>query len=348
MNCNYLVNDSWYPAYPYPTDPDSTTLPNLYIALAAVLSVVFPLSFIGTVLNIVFICRKKTNFLARRIVYITVVTTLQLGALWFWNIPAFKRDDSWYQFCIYSATLYMSAATVSLWMMAILVCSIHFSLVSQLYGCSCCFSRRLPWSDRSCFRLEVFLVITLLIGLVFGVLTYNIITSFRLITDIDKATLYFFLLPLAIVAISAIGIIILIYIWCRTLRRKQITKRRAEAVLIRKEVLLLKLLLFFIGYFITSPWFPAVGQIIVATFISSFPFLFFGCYMYYSFRSRTRHVLFANRADIEPAGSGLQTAPPSTGVSLSTDKAEHAPNRLTVNFLIPSTAEPSEVTPLIT
>ncbi len=40
MNCSYLVNDSWYLAYPYPTDPDSTTLPNLYIAQAAVLSVV--------------------------------------------------------------------------------------------------------------------------------------------------------------------------------------------------------------------------------------------------------------------------------------------------------------------
>ncbi len=36
------------------------------------------------------------------------------------------------------------------------------------------------------------------------------------------------------------------------------------------------------------------------------------------------------------------TNPPSTRVSLPTDTAEHAPN-----FLSPSTAEPSEVTPLI-
>ena len=347
MNCNYLVNDSWYPAYP---DLDSTTLPNVYIAQAAVLSVVFPLSFIGTVLNIVFIviCRKKTNFLARRIVYITVVTTLQLGALWFWNIPAFKRDDSWYQFCIYSATLYMSAATVSLWMMAILVCSIYFSLVTQLYGCSCCFSRRLPWSDRFYFRLEVLLVmITLLIGLVFGVLTYSIITSIRLIIDIYTAALYyFFLLQLAIVLISVIGIIILICIWCCTVRRKQITRITAENVLIKSEIVLLKSLLFFIVYFIFSPWFPADVQTIVATLISSIPLLIFGCYMCFGccmWYIRTRHVKFANRADIETAGPGLQTAPPPTRVSLSTDKAEHAPN-----FLSPSTAEPSEVTPLIT
>ena len=79
----------------------------------------------------------------------------------------------------------------------------------------------------------------------------------------------------------------------------------------------------------------------IATFMSSFPLLVF-VYMCYSFRSRTRHVRFANRADIETAGPGLRTAPPSTRVSLPTDTADHAPN-----FLSPSTAEPSEVTPLI-
>ncbi len=36
------------------------------------------------------------------------------------------------------------------------------------------------------------------------------------------------------------------------------------------------------------------------------------------------------------------TNPPSTRVSLPTDTAEHAPN-----FLSPSTADPSEVTPLV-
>ncbi len=59
MNCKYLVNDSLYPAYAYPNQNSNitTTLPDVYIAQAAVLSVMFPLSFIGMVLNIVFICR---------------------------------------------------------------------------------------------------------------------------------------------------------------------------------------------------------------------------------------------------------------------------------------------------
>ncbi len=85
----------------------------------------------------------------------------------------------------------------------------------------------------------------------------------------------------------------------------------------------------------------AIVQTVISSLLSCFPLLVFG-YMCYSFRSRTRHVRFANRADIETAGPGLRTAPPSTRVSLPTDTADHAPN-----FLSPSTAEPSEVTPLI-
>ena len=319
MNCSYLANDS------------TTTLPGVYIAQVAVLSVAFPLSFIGMVLNIVFICQKKTNFLARRIVYLTVVTTLQLGALWFSSIPTFKRDPpiSRYQFCVDGATLYLSATIGSVWMMSILVCSVCFSLVTQLCGCSCCFSRRL------CFRnycLEILLVmITLLIGLVFSVLTYKTI---RLITDIDTASLYFFLLPIAIVAISLIGNIILIIWFCTRLCiwRRQITRKKAAAALILNEIGLFKILLFLMFfYFMPSPWFSVLGQTIIAS--PPFPLLIFG-FLWYSFRSRTS-------ADIETAGPGLQTNPPSTRVSLPTDTADHAPNSLS-----PSTAEPSEVTPL--
>ena len=40
--------------------------------------------------------------------------------------------------------------------------------------------------------------------------------------------------------------------------------------------------------------------------------------------------------------AGLQTAPSSTRVSLPSDTAAHAPN-----FLSPSTAEPTDVTPLL-
>ena len=159
MECSYL-NPAW---------SSNISLPGVFITQAAVLSVVFPLSFVGMVLNIVFIYRRKTNFLVRRIVYMTVITTLQLGALWLWSISAFKRDESMYNFCYQVRLVYISVAQSGLvWIIALLVCSIYFTLVTKLCGC---FSRRRPWSDRWRFHLEcIFVMITLLPGLVFSVL----------------------------------------------------------------------------------------------------------------------------------------------------------------------------------
>ena len=190
-------------------------------------------------------------------------------------------------------------------------------------------------------------MITSLIGLVFSMLTY--ITYYNIIIGSieDRVILNIFLyfIPPAIMMISLIGNIILL-IWFCTLWRRQITRRRdvLKEIGLFITLFLITMLVFLMGFFpiFSSRWFTALQQTVIATFISFFPLLVFG-YLCYSFRSRTRHVRFANRADIETAGPGLQTAPPSTRVSLPTDTAEHAPN-----FLSPSTAEPSEVTPLIT
>ncbi len=343
MECSYLdSNLSYYPYLPN----INTTLP-VYIAQAVVLSVVFPLSFVGTVLNIVFICRRKTNFLVRRIVYMTVITTLQLGVLWLWSIPAFKPDESMFNFCAKVQRVYFSIAQSGVvWTMAILVCSINFTLVTKLCGC---FSRRRPWSDRSRFLLEcIFVTITLLVGLVFSVLGY--FTYFTAAVDTPLTTgrgaqqIITLAIPPAIVLISLMGNVVLT-IWFCTLWRRQIARRRD----VLKEIGIFFALFFFtlfvlgmdiftIFYFITP---VVITQIVISPLLSCFPLLVFG-YMCYSFRSRTRHVRFANRADIETAGPGLRTAPPSTRVSLPTDTADHAPN-----FLSPSTAELSEVTLLM-
>ena len=337
MDCSYLDPD---PAWdPYPNI--NTTLPDVYIAQAVVLSVVFPLSFVGMVLNIVFICRRKTNFLVRRIVYMTVITTLQLGALWLWSIPAFKQDESMLNFCDTVRLVYISVANSGLmWIMALLVWSIYFTLLTKLYGC---FSRRHPWSDRSRLLLEcIFVMITLLAGSVLSVLVYiyvneiNIASYLTLLMIIET-------IPFALVPISFIGNVVLIAWFC--LWRRQIARRRD----VLKEIGIFLALFFFtllvfgldlLSVLVYTP--PVViTQIVMCSFLLCFPLLVFG-YMCYSFRSRTRHVRFANRADIETAGPGLRTVPPSTRVSLPTDTADHAPN-----FLSPSTAEPSEVTPLM-
>ena len=340
MECSYLDPGSYPWSYPYPNI--NTTLPDVFIAQAVVLSVVFPSSFVGMVLNIVFICRRKTNFLVRRIVYMTVITTLQLGALWLWSIPAFKQDESMFNFCNKVKCVYISVANSGLmWVTTILVCSIYFTLVTKLCGC---FSRRRPWSDRSRFLLEfIFVMITLLPGLVLSVLGYY--TYIAVINFAQYFRQIIIFIPPALVVISFIGNVVLT-IWFCTLWRRQIARRRD----VLKEIGIFFALFFFtlfvfgldvcnVFFIITPP--VVIAQIVMSSPLSCFPLLVFG-YMCYSFRSRTRHVRFANRAGIETGGLGLRTAPPSTRVSLPTDTADHAPN-----FLSPSTAEPSEVTPLM-
>ena len=182
MECSYLDSNSSYPNI-------NTTLPGVFIAQAVVLSVVFPLSFVGMVLNIVFICRRKTNFLDS--LHTTVITTLQLGALWLWSIPAFKPDESMFNFCYQVRDVYVSVASSGeMWITALLVCSIYFTLVTKLGGC---FSRRRPWSDRSRLLLEcIFVMITLLAGLVFSVVAYC------LYIGVKNFALYFFLIIIVI------------------------------------------------------------------------------------------------------------------------------------------------------
>ena len=142
-------------------------------------------------------------------------------------------------------------------------------------------------------------------------------------------------IPPALVLISLIGNVVLT-IWVCTLWRRQIERRRdvLKEIVIFFALFFLTLLVFGINLCI---FFTMIPQTVLYPPLSCFSFLVFG-YMCYSFR----HVRFANRTDIETAGRRLRTAPPSTRVSLPTDTADHAPN-----FLSPSTAEPSEVTPLI-
>ncbi len=273
----------------------------------------------------------------------TVITTLQLGALWLWSIPAFKPDELMLNFCYQVRDVYVSLANSGgMLIMAILICSIYFTLVTKLGGC---FSRRLPWSDRSRLLLEcIFVMTTLLAGLVFSVLIYlptNIYLSTKEINGI--ALLLTLVIPPALVLMSFLGTVTLITWFC--LWRRQIARRRDVLKEIGIFFALFIFTLFVVGMDMFTIFFvtPAIviAQIVISSLLSCFSLLVFG-YLWYSFRNRTRHVRFASRADIETAGPGLRTAPPSTRVSLPTDTADHAPN-----FLSPSTAEPSEVTPLM-
>ncbi len=275
MDCHYL--DLRY----YPTN-----MPGIYIAQVAVLSVVFPLSFVGMVLNIVFNCRRKTNFLVRRIVYITVITTLHLGALWLRSILAFKLVESMFNLCNELNNLYFSVASSLLCIMALLVCSIYFTLVTKLCGF---FSRRHPWTDRFHLLLEyLFVMILLLAGLTLSVLLYYTRKTFTM--SITQKILIA-AIPPALVLISLIGNVVLT-IWVCTLWRRQIERRRdvLKEIVIFFALFFLTLLVFGMNLCI---FFTMIPQTVLSPPLSCFSFLVFG-YMCYSFR----HVRFANRTDM--------------------------------------------------
>ncbi len=55
------------------------SIPKLILAQKVLFSLELLFSIIGLVLNIAFICRKKTNFLVRLFIYSSVATTLLIG-----------------------------------------------------------------------------------------------------------------------------------------------------------------------------------------------------------------------------------------------------------------------------
>ncbi len=91
-----------------------------------------------------------------------------------------------YNFCNKVNDLYMSVANSSLCIMALLVCSIYFTVVTKLCGC---FSKRHPWSDRFYLLLEyLFVLIPLLVGLTFIVL--NILHQKHLHYELHSGNTY--------------------------------------------------------------------------------------------------------------------------------------------------------------
>lgn len=179
----------------------------------------------------------------------TVIPTLKLGAFFVWTISALIEEDAdesrYSAFCIQGRALFISAATGSQWMMAILMSSIYFTLVTQLCGC---FSRRCPWSswcEQSCFQnycMDVLLLmITLLVGFVCSVTAYSTDHYQGKTSPIPEQVLI--TMPLAIVALSLLGNFIL-SIWFCTLWRRQFTRRRD----ILKEIGVFFILLFITIY----------------------------------------------------------------------------------------------------
>ena len=86
-----LMDNATYPMQPNASDV-TIDVPPIYLIQAIFFSIMFPVSLIGTILSILCICRRKTDFLLRVFVYVSITITLLLGVHWLYNVSAFKAD----------------------------------------------------------------------------------------------------------------------------------------------------------------------------------------------------------------------------------------------------------------
>ncbi len=132
--------------------------------------------------------------------------------------------------------------------------------------------------------------------------------------------------------------IVLLVIWFCMLVKKKWLKNKAKFVCTQMGHTLIILVVLLIGN--TACFYPENDYyLVVFSAIRIIAPISFGVYILISIPSLQRRV---TTAKAKVFATNRHTNPPSTRVSLPTDTAEHAPN-----FLSPSTAEPSEVTPLI-
>ena len=139
---------------------------------------------------------------------------------------------------------------------------------------------------------------------------------------------------------------VLLVLWFCMLWKRRLLKNKVKFVCTQMGCTLLVLVVLLIGNILLLPLLllsrhtPDYDHFGVAVTYAMQTFLpvCFGVYFIISLPNQQRKV--TTKAQV-PA-TNRHTNPPSTRVSLPTDTAEHAPN-----FLSPSTAGPSEVTPLI-
>ena len=151
----------------------------------------------------------------------------------------------------------------------------------------------------------------------------------------------FVYLPVGMDLLLSPVVIVVLVGWFCTLKRKKLMANRYKIVF-KETSLFVGFLVTFVSFWLLSmavafvpntplhiasaALFPVSNTVLLLSFL---------VYMCVSIHQDVEERRIAN--------DGLVTMPPSSRVSLPTDTAEHAPN-----FLSPSTAEPSEVTPLLT
>ena len=331
----------------------------LAIGIPGIVCLLF--SIVGLVAELVFLCRIKNNFLLRLFLYLSVAVSISVGMFSLHLYPYWDQINK--PFCAIIDTILYYSFTVE----QLLIFSINITLLYKVYSSvfrPCCMQR---WTDnitKSCYKIVEVLFVVIHFGI--PVIAASILIGLRNPDDLYNWTfchtqsekqslatqqcndetflekIFQQLVPVLANLILSIVCITVLLIWLIWVQSRHFLRARTRTV--TKEIGL------WLGYLISYCFFWTMlvsledFQIIVFPLYPiahiATPISFF-VYMCVNLRHRGNKFQRATEENIHinPQTSGLQTAPPSTRISLPSDTAAHAPN-----FLSPE--EISEVTPL--
>ncbi len=284
------------------------------------------------ILQLFFICRYKSTFLHRQSLYTTVFVLLyyiSLQLITLVDCSFFPVLSSLNEYIIYVEI--MQITTIHLLLLYQLCKHIETRTIQRLQTL-CCNIRPRLWHEVMIVCIQLSLPLPILIT--------------EIVVILKKKSIYFtytlveLYIEISLLAVNALlGLIctVLLVSWLCMLWKRGLLKNKVKLVCTQMGYVLLFLVVLLIGILLWLLTYIHYG-LAVTYAIQTFLSISFGVYILMSLSSQQRRV--TTKAQV--FATNRHTNPPSTRVSLPTDTAEHAPN-----FLSPSTAEPSEVTPLI-
>ena len=289
------------------------------------------------ILQLFFIYRYKSTFLHRQFLYTTIVVML-LGIIYTLypstidvGCPLFLLFvDSLNRYMYYVEILQIT--TIHL-LLLYKLCKYMETRIIQRLQTLCCNIRPRLWHDVIIVCIQLGLPLPLLIAETVVTFETHFMDSYLIFVE----RIYILLPLLAVNILLDLVCIVLVVLWAYELWKRNLLKSKVKFVCTQMGHVLFVLVVFLTGNIIFL--FSNFENALVVFFaIRTVAPVSFGLYYLMILPNLRKKVTTKSQV---PA-TNRHTNPPSTRVSLPTDTAEHAPN-----FLSPSTAEPSEATPLV-
>ena len=315
--------------------------------------VCFILLMLLLVFEILYICRYKTTFLQRLFFHLTIIvdSTNAINLMYLGYSAYSLSEESCYSFTRALGIILSYAYTAEV----IVVTFINVSLLSTMFKYH--FERRslhTSTPSRYCLQqrcwskkhAEVIAVCIIFVGplsaVAVGIFLPDVWVYFTgLFTDNSTRTFLLFFAPGTYALILSLISTVVMIAWLCSLRRKGLSKNWMKLVCREIGLVVGILAAYSVLMFLVAvlPFYPSPVYALCTTIVHScIPLIFLVYVCTHINNSRKKaHVQLNNVQTI-----AQPTVPPSTRVSLPSDTAEHAPN-----FLSPSTAEPTDVTPLL-